>query len=72
MAKKEKERKGKKPHRKTVNKKKSDYYKVEGDGLVRNKKNCPKCGRGVFLAEHKDRLTCGECHYTEWKDKKPF
>ncbi len=28
---------------------------------------CPKCGKGVFLAEHKNRSTCGKCGYTEFK-----
>lgn len=31
------------------------------------KKTCPKCGPGVFMAEHKDRFTCGKCGYTEFK-----
>ena len=44
---------------------KRGYYKVEGGKLVRTRKACPKCGPGVFLAEHKDRLSCGNCHYTE-------
>ncbi len=26
---------------------------------------CPKCGPGVHLARHKDRLSCGRCGYTE-------
>ncbi|MBW2999489.1 30S ribosomal protein S27ae [Candidatus Woesearchaeota archaeon] len=30
---------------------------------------CPKCGVGVFLAKHKDRLTCGKCGYTEFAGK---
>ena len=28
---------------------------------------CPKCGPGVFLADHKDRLSCAKCGYTEPK-----
>ncbi len=28
-------------------------------------KHCPKCGAGVRLAQHKDRLTCGKCGYLE-------
>jgi len=44
-------------------------YKLEGDKLVKGK-NCPKCGPGTFLAEHKDRLFCGKCHYVEIKSKK--
>lgn len=30
-------------------------------------KNCPKCGAGVRLAEHKDRRSCGKCGYFEKK-----
>ena len=42
------------------------YYKIEGDSIVRLKKECPNCGAGFFMAQHKDRLTCGHCHYTEF------
>lgn len=28
-------------------------------------KNCPKCGAGVKLAEHKNRASCGKCGYFE-------
>ena len=28
-------------------------------------KNCPKCGAGVKLAEHKNRRSCGRCGYFE-------
>ena len=47
--------------------KKADYYKAGGEKLERKNKSCPKCGAGVFLAEHKDRVACGKCGYTEWK-----
>lgn len=46
---------------------KRNYYKVEGDRVVRSRKHCPKCGPGVFLAEHKDRVSCGRCGYTEFR-----
>ena len=49
--------------------KKREIFKVEGDKIVRLRRNCPKCGDGVFLAEHKDRLSCGACGYTEFKSK---
>ena len=45
----------------------SRVYEVSGDSIKRKNKTCPKCGPGVFLAEHKDRLTCGKCGYTEKK-----
>lgn len=49
---------------------KRDYYEVQGDKLIRNRKHCPKCGVGVFLAEHKNRTSCGSCGYTEFKKQK--
>ncbi len=45
----------------------SSLYKVDGDKLERKNKICPKCGNGVFMADHKDRLSCGKCGYTEFK-----
>ena len=45
-------------------------YEVIGETLKRKGRSCPKCGSGIFLAEHKDRTTCGTCHYTEFKSKK--
>ncbi len=37
--------------------------------LHRTRKVCPRCGAGVFLAEHKDRYSCGKCGYTEFMKK---
>jgi small subunit ribosomal protein S27Ae len=48
---------------------KKDYYVIEGETLKRTKKHCPKCGPGVFLAEHSNRVSCGKCGYTEFKKK---
>jgi ubiquitin-small subunit ribosomal protein S27Ae len=50
---------------------KREVFKVEGGKIVRQRKSCPKCGDGVFLAEHKDRVSCGKCGYTEFKGNKP-
>ena len=37
-----------------------------GTGFIKAKnKKCPKCN--VFLANHKDRWTCGKCSYMEKK-----
>ena len=58
--------------RQTKNKKtskKHEKYKVDGDKLIRDP-ICPKCGPSYFLANHKDRLYCGKCHYVEIKAKK--
>ncbi len=46
------------------------YYEVKGDRLERKRQSCPRCGEGVFLAEHSNRLSCGKCGYTVWKEKK--
>lgn len=39
------------------------------EGKLSKKKSCPRCGEGTFMAEHKNRLSCGTCHYTEFKEK---
>jgi len=44
-------------------------YKVEGEGLTRLRKECPRCGRGFFMAQHKGRLTCGNCGFTMFTSK---
>jgi ubiquitin-small subunit ribosomal protein S27Ae len=45
------------------------FYQIEGDNVFRTKKDCPRCGKGVFMAEHKDRLSCGKCGFTEFTRK---
>lgn len=47
----------------------SRLYHIEDGKAVSKNKTCPKCGPGVFLAEHKDRYTCGKCGYTAFKSK---
>lgn len=42
-------------------------YEVQGDKLVRKNKFSPKAGEGFFMAEHKDRRTCGKTKYMEKK-----
>ena len=51
-----------------------EIFKVDGDKITRLRRHCPKCGDGFFLADHKDRLSCGKCGYTEFKksEKKPL
>ncbi len=46
---------------------KGSKYKVEDGKLVRTNPFCPKCGPGVFMADHGDRYHCGRCGYTIWK-----
>ncbi len=43
------------------------YYEVSGDSIKAKKPVCPRCGNGVFLAEHANRSSCGKCGYTEFK-----
>jgi len=47
--------------------KKIEFFKIEGDKINRIRRHCPKCGPAVFLAEHKNRFSCGKCGYTEFK-----
>jgi small subunit ribosomal protein S27Ae len=46
---------------------KAKLYKFEGKSLKRLRQTCPRCGAGVFLANHGNRLACGKCGYTEFK-----
>ena len=55
------EKKGKREHKNKLTSKKYKHYS-EG----KKDKVCPRCGAGIFLAQHKDRLYCGKCHYTEF------
>jgi small subunit ribosomal protein S27Ae len=47
--------------------KRGSYYTVEGDKCTLERRHCPRCGPGVLLADHADRLACGKCGYTEFK-----
>ncbi len=62
-------RKGKRPHRNKPTSKKYSHYTIE-DGKIKRDKTCPRCGVGVFLADHKTRLYCGKCKYTEFISSK--
>lgn len=46
------------------------FYKIDGAKLMYLKKECPRCGKGVFLAEHSDRFSCGKCGFTQFKRSK--
>jgi ubiquitin-small subunit ribosomal protein S27Ae len=50
------------PKKKAAKKRHEQY-----DGAKQKNQNCPKCGSGYFLAEHKNRRTCGKCKYVEAK-----
>jgi small subunit ribosomal protein S27Ae len=62
------EAKAAKPAKGTVGIKRT-LYTVEGDRLSRKRSSCPKCGAGVFLAQHEGRVSCGRCGYTEFAKK---
>ena len=55
----------KKDLKKKISVKPHTLYDIKGDTVERKRKNCPKCGPGTFLAQHKNRVTCGKCHYME-------
>jgi len=46
---------------------KSRMYEVKEGKIARKGQSCPRCGDGVFLEAHKDRVSCGKCGYTEYK-----
>ena len=43
----------------------SKCYDITGAKIKCLNQTCPRCGKGVFLANHKDRRSCGKCSYTE-------
>jgi len=64
-----KEKKGKKERKPRRSSKLYSLYKVAGDKFGSRPPNCPKCGKGVTMAVHKDRRVCGKCKYTEFSKK---
>ncbi len=52
-------------------KNKTPLWKVEGGKVVRPNRACPKCGPGVFMANHVDRWSCGKCGYMKLKNEPP-
>ncbi len=59
--------KGKKQRKPSKSTRKGDYY----PNGQKNKRECPKCGVAVFMAEHKNRFHCGKCGFTEFKKSSP-
>ena len=57
-----------KKDKKHVNVKPVKINTLYDGGKARNR-SCPKCGQGVFMANHKNRWSCGKCSYTEFKGK---
>ncbi|MBI2084768.1 MAG: 30S ribosomal protein S27ae [Candidatus Aenigmarchaeota archaeon] len=50
-------------HKKTSQHK---HYSVKDGKLERSRRLCPRCGDS-FLAQHKNRVVCGKCLYSEFK-----
>ncbi len=61
-----KERKKAKPK---VNVQVWKLYKLNENSLDRLRKECPRCGKGFFMAEHKERQSCGHCGFTTFRNK---
>lgn len=60
------EKEGKKKKKNKTPSKRWTKYKIDGDKIVYLAKFCPRCGAGIFLSKHKNRLYCGKCQYTEF------
>ena len=61
--------KGKKEKVKKEGRKLSALYNLSGDKIERKNRTCPKCGPGMFLGKHQNRLVCGQCKYVEFLSK---
>lgn len=62
--------KERKPKVRKPGKKAGELYNVSGGITIERKnRNCPKCGKGVFMGRHKDRWVCGKCNYVEYLSK---
>lgn len=60
------EKKGGPVKKKSKSRKLWKLYEVQGEKLVRKNRFSPK-SQGDFLAEHKDRRSCGKSSYMEKK-----
>ncbi len=52
---------------KSKEKKASSKPSKKYDMVKEKRKNCPKCGKGIYLGKHKnpERYHCGKCSYVE-------
>jgi small subunit ribosomal protein S27Ae len=48
----------------------SALYKIDNEKVTRLRPICERCGAGYFMANHKDRYTCGHCGFTRYKQTK--
>ncbi len=44
----------------------SGYYNIKDGKATKTRRICSRCGRGVFMSDHKDRHACGKCGLTEF------
>ncbi|MCD6248062.1 MAG: 30S ribosomal protein S27ae [Hadesarchaea archaeon] len=57
-----------KPKRRKEKAAKFKLFEVGDEGRVKRlRPYCPRCGPGVFMADHGNRLACGKCGYTDFK-----
>ena len=47
----------------------SEIFKEKDGKIERKRQECPRCGSGVYMAEHGNRTSCGKCGYTVFKKK---
>jgi ubiquitin-small subunit ribosomal protein S27Ae len=45
------------------------FFEITEGKLVRKKRDCPRCGKGVYMGQHTDRSSCGKCGFTEFSHK---
>ena len=45
---------------------KSKLWEVKDGKVSRLNRSCPRCGEGVYLAQHYNRNHCGKCGYTKF------
>ena len=45
---------------------KKEFGKIDDQKITKLRKICSRCGKGVFMSEHKNRRTCGKCGLTEF------
>ena len=60
-------KKPEKVKRKKVSPQVRKFYSVDGNSVKLIARDCPRCGKGVFLSEHSNRFSCGKCNYTQFK-----
>ncbi|MCP4761009.1 MAG: 30S ribosomal protein S27ae [archaeon] len=49
---------------------KGPMWEVKDGKVVRTHRECPRCGSGVYMAQHYSRVSCGRCGYTKFNAPK--